>query len=819
VSAATKGAHVPAIASDVVDVVRPINGESGEPVVVSSVPESAESVARAATRLYGKAPQAIWIYTDALGAPSFAVARWDEEHGKEIRPLSRVRDGDGAERWAFKQNPAPRPLYNLDLLNASPTAPVVIVEGEKCAEAAGLIFPKSVVTTSSGGSNAAHQTDWSPLRGRPHVLVWGDADAAGQRYVDDVLAILSELDIGEIVIVDANKLASVTHSGVSRSPVPGWDVANALMDDGWEPDLLRNKCFEFATRHEGIPKYLSFHEFTMDAGDGLMVDITKPRGQIETVWLAGPFEVLGRIRDSKGEGWARLLRWRDDDGRVHTHPISDADLHGDPATLCAILASSGLKITTGRNRVHLIRYLNEADVESRVTVVARTGWHEVGGANVFALPNETLGMATGEAVIVQAAMTAPFEKRGSLAEWQSGVASTVAGHSRGVFALSVAFAGPLLGLHGLEGGGFHFCGQSSRGKSTLVEAAASVWGKGAIPGFVRPWRTTANALEGAAAIHSDTLLVLDELGMIDPREAAAAAYQLAAGSGKGRSGRDGSLRASQTWRTMVISTGEVRLSDKLVEGKQKARAGQQVRLIDIPADAGAGFGVFDHAGAGGDAKLLADAIKRAARSAYGTAGPEFVRLLIAHDTDAIAVSAMIEVFRARCVPRSADGQVLRVCDRFGLVAAAGELAREFGIVPWAPGEAIDAAAKCFSDWLDSRGGIEAGEVHAAISQVRLFIEQHGDSRFVDLDDSSRVVFNRAGWRRGHGSDREWLIPPEIWKHEVCAGLDPKIVARELEGWQMLERSSDGFQCVRRIEGQLKRVYVLKPAIIAEEGNE
>src|SRR3982074_2840528 len=98
---------------------------------------------------------------------------------------------------------------------------------------------------------------------------------------------------------------------------------------------------------------------------------------------------------------------------------------------------------------------------------------------------------------------------------------------------------------------------------------------------VAPGRTTANALEGAAAIHSDTLLALDELGMIDPREAAAAACQLAAGRGKGRSARDGSLRASMTWRTMVISTGEVRLSDKLVEGKQKARAGQQVRLVDI----------------------------------------------------------------------------------------------------------------------------------------------------------------------------------------------------------------------------------------------
>src|SRR6266404_3257620 len=815
-------AVVPLAASDSADAALvSLNGPSVEPVVISPVPASAETVTSAATRLVGKAPQAIWNYTEGLGALSFAVARWDNEDGtKKILPLSWLRSGDGSEGWAFKNHPAPRPLYNLGLLKASPTASVVIVEGEKCAEVAGAVFPKSVITTSSGGSNAASKTDWSPLQGRARVLIWGDADAAGDKYAHDVIRILSELVIGEIRIIDTHKLASLTSTGATRDPVLGWDVADALME-GWEIKLLREKSFECATRCEGGPKFLSFGNFTMDA-NGLTFDITKGQGEdrtVEKIWVAAAFEVLGRIRDPNGEGWARWLRWRDEDGRVHTQPISDADLHGDPRALCAMLAGLGLKVATGPNRGKLLRYLNEASVQSRVTIVPRTGWHEVGDKKVFALPNETFGSARGETVIVQGATTAPFEKSGSLADWQSGVGSLVAGHSRGVFAVSVAFAGPLLGLLGLEGGGFHFCGQSSRGKSTLVEAAASVWGKGAIPGFVRPWRTTANALEGAAAIHSDTLLVLDELGMIDPREAAAAAYQLAAGSGKGRSARDGSLRTSLTWRTMVISTGEVRLSDKLVEGKQRARAGQQVRLVDIPADAGAGFGVFNHAGADGDAQFLADGIKRATRSAYGTAGPEFVRLVIAHNTEPVAVRAMIEGFRARYVSRVADGQVLRVCDRFGLVAAAGELAREFGVVPWAEGEAIEAAGRCFNDWLDSRGGTEAGEVHAAISQVRLFIEQYGDARFVNLGDPNRAVFNRAGWRRGDGDDREWLIPPETWKTEVCAGFDPKMVARALQSRQMLERAADGFVSVRKIEGRSKRVYVVKPAIISEEGCE
>ena len=176
------------------------------------------------------------------------------------------------------------------------------------------------------------------------------------------------------------------------------------------------------------------------------------------------------------------------------------------------------------------------------------------------------------------------------------VGNLVAGHSRPLLAVSMAFAGPLLSVIGVDGGGINFYGQSSRGKSTCGQAAASVWGKGASPGFVRSWRSTANALEGAAAVSTDTLLVLDELGVVDAREAVAGVYQLAAGTGKGRSTRDGSLRTSMTWRVMTLSTGELPMSAKVAEDRgRRARAGQQVRLLDIPADAGRGFyGSWNH---------------------------------------------------------------------------------------------------------------------------------------------------------------------------------------------------------------------------------
>jgi uncharacterized protein (DUF927 family) len=571
-------------------------------------------------------------------------------------------------------------------------------------------------------------------------------------------------------------------------------------------------------------QYISFGPYQMD-DDGLVLlviedgDDDGDENKTKSIFISGSFEILGRVRDPKGEGWARLLRWKDDDRRVHTRPVSDADLHGDVSALCASLARSGLKIATGSHRKHLVNYLNDVDAKKRLTEVPTTGWHDVGITKVFALPDYTIGSAAGETVIVQGASTSPFETCGILASWQEGVGSLVTGHSRAVFAVSAALAGPLLGLLGMEGGGFNLYGKSSSGKTTIAQAAASVWGKGESPGFVRPWRSTANALEATAAMHTDTILVLDELALVEAKEAAMAVYSLTGGTGKGRLKRDASLRPSMTWRVMVLSTGEIRLTDKLEEIRQRARAGQQVRLVDIPADAGRGFGAFDSAGADNDPKLLADRIKAAAQTSYGTAGPEFVRRLIADGTQAADVRAMIDAFRQNHAPKEADAQVLRVADRVGLVAAAGELACEFGIVPWQKGDALEAARRCFTDWFDVRGGAEAGEVQTAIAQVRLFIERHGDSRFEHVGASDHPVNNRAGWRKGDGSGRQWLIPPETWKSEVAIGLDPTLAAQSLAERGMLKRAKDGLQCVERIQGVPQRFYVVTAKIVSEPGHE
>jgi hypothetical protein len=99
-------------------------------------------------------PSDKWAYHNSEGRLIGYVSRFDPKGlPKEYRPLTLWHDGLSL-RWEWKFWPYPRPLYGLEQLAAKPTAKVIVVEGEKCAEAAPLIFPHAVVVTSSGGQEA-----------------------------------------------------------------------------------------------------------------------------------------------------------------------------------------------------------------------------------------------------------------------------------------------------------------------------------------------------------------------------------------------------------------------------------------------------------------------------------------------------------------------------------------------------------------------------------------------------------------------------------------------------------------------------------------
>jgi uncharacterized protein (DUF927 family) len=506
-----------------------------------------------------------------------------------------------------------------------------------------------------------------------------------------------------------------------------------------------------------------------------------------------------------------------------------AMLAGDGTELRARLMDAGLFIGPSRKaRERLAEYLTRAEPPARVRVVSRIGWHGAPGEQIFVLPDGALGTTGAGRVMLQTERpdaAPPLATVGTLAEWNEAVARLAVGNSRLAFALSVALAAPLVALVNAEGGGFHLRGGSSLGKTTALQAAGSVWGGGGLQGWCRSWRNTDNSLEAVAVAHCDLLLCLDEMGQATPETVAASAYMLANGAGKGRAARDGGARRIAAWRVLFLSTGEAGLVAMLAEargGPRMVRAGQEVRVLDIPAEAGP-LGLFDTLQGFPSGGALADAVKAGAARCYGTAGRAWLeRLAVDPEGMAAAAREIMGAFIAAHVPKGAAGQVRRAAGRFALAAAAGELATAAGILPWQPGEAERATEACFAAWRRERpGGDKAAEDAAALSAVRDFLGKHAESRFqtVGAEDEAvaGLVVNRAGWRKRHGDGWRYFILGETWKREVVAGMDPGAAARALHRAGHLVPEGPGrLQKNERVGMKdAVRVYVIRDTILTD----
>lgn len=147
-----------------------------------------------------------WQYSS-----TFYVVRKDKpDGGKDILPLWWT-----GEKWLWKAPPAPRPLYGKRQLALKPNAPVLVVEGEKTADAAALLYPSAVVVTWPSGCKAIDKADWSPLAGRRCVL-WPDADDAGREAMAKLAIRLLKAGADQVRIVHP------------PADVPeGWDLADA----------------------------------------------------------------------------------------------------------------------------------------------------------------------------------------------------------------------------------------------------------------------------------------------------------------------------------------------------------------------------------------------------------------------------------------------------------------------------------------------------------------------------------------------------------------------------------------------------------------
>ncbi len=514
-------------------------------------------------------------------------------------------------------------------------------------------------------------------------------------------------------------------------------------------------------------------------------------------WVCSPLHIEAVTHDAQSNNIGRLLRFKTTLGAWREWAMPCDMLAGDGSELRGELLSMGVELDP-LSRNLFAQYLNRPAPKRRIHCALSVGW--CGGS--FVLPDQVIGpKAAG--VIFQSGERGhdEYATAGTLEGWQQAIGARAVGNPLLCLALSAAFAGPVLGRVNGESGGIHIVGDSSTGKSTAIEAACSVWG-GA--GFKRSWRATSNGMEAAASLFNDSLLALDEISECDPREVGAIVYSLGNGKGKQRAGRTGRARSVSRWRCFVLSSGERNLRTTMSEGGHRTKAGQAVRLLDVPA--ARTYGAWDHLHGFASGQQLSDVLKSGAATHYGHAGRAFLERLTRDNRN---LADYLERFKQwpEFSPPDAEGQDKRAAARFALLALAGELAAEYGITTWDEGEASKAAAVGFQAWraMRGRGNDERKQITQAVTA---FIERHGDSRFSHADrEGDAIRVNRAGWYEDSPDGRVFLFSADGLR-EALKGFDFRRALDVLEAAGAIPKAgANGERArLRRIAGRAVKLY-------------
>jgi putative DNA primase/helicase len=218
-------------------------------------------------------------------------------------------------------------------------------------------------------------------------------------------------------------------------------------------------------------------------------------------------------------------------------------------------------------------------------------------------------------------------------------------------------------------------------------------------------------------------------------------YALANGVGKQRANRNGGARDIARWRVAVLSNGERSIESAMLEAGKKAKAGQSIRLLNIPLFGE--HGAFNELHGKEDGRALSDHLQAASIKYYGVAGIEYLTKLVAETRD--LDKEFNNTVKGLIGDEKLSPQEARGAKRFALAAMAGELATDYGITGWKKGDASRGVRECFNQWRADFGKGDNEDVQC-LKAVKDFIDSHGDARFSPATGECKtVIYNRAGY--------------------------------------------------------------------------
>lgn len=329
---------------------------------------------------------------------------------------------------------------------------------------------------------------------------------------------------------------------------------------------------------------------TLRIVDGYPVALRKAKeegGQMTPERLM-PYKLLAVERmSSKGTDTRAYLRLTIDahhDGAQHIM-LTDDEL-GEKGKFNTKLRRHSVylkpRLLTDFHENFMIEFLQQLQRQREATSVAtRCGWSTDHAS--FTLGNtihhrggrvETIHGINSESEL------AAYTTLGNEAVWREAFDIALAGGPDRQLVLALALAGPLMPFTGVDGVLLNaYSPESGVGKSTLCDAALSIWGSP--DGLRKDFRDTSNATFKLATVSGNMPLVVDEFTNVEGRQLSDYVYTLTQGREKHRLGADAKLQTpGDRWCLAAIATSNNSVHEKLQAYRQSATA-EAARVFEL----------------------------------------------------------------------------------------------------------------------------------------------------------------------------------------------------------------------------------------------
>ena len=456
--------------------------------------------------------------------------------------------------------------------------------------------------------------------------------------------------------------------------------------------------------------------------------LDKDTGEIlreEQQWICSNIDLIGQGKNEQGE-YYYLFQWKNPDEREsRLEAVHLADFGTEAGW--KQLKGKGLKMTQGQGLIgklteHFHNLSMNTQCNYKITKLA--GWQN----GAYLLPSgEMIGEPTSPIFFTEkSGADLGYTVSGTLESWQREIANNVKGNPSMMIGVAVAFAAPMLAILGCESFGVHLFAESSKGKSTTLQIANSIYGN---PEKIKlSWSSTDNALKTEAVARNDGFLTMDEIGEAkDGKMLESIAYALFNGTDKNRNRKEGGNREIKRWKVTALSTGEKDLETQLRLQDVKVHAGQLVRLLNIPLEEAKALHQFNNN------KAHADHLNEMVLEHFGAVGREWITYLSEHKEE---VRESYKIIRKKWLDLSSNmsGQVQRVAgDRFAILETALQLAKH--LTSWSEEENGQAMLKNFLNWKEDFG--ENSREETKITETLLEALCTYESSFIEYPANNR----------------------------------------------------------------------------------